>query len=179
VACYVAERRPTEVPDEGLLCDVLWSDPEPDQKGWGENDRGVSFTFGTDVVTKFLNRHDLDLVRGESTDPHIPPATLGACLRSGVCARCSCELRCSPCNTCQFSVVLQVCRAHQVVEDGYEFFADRQLVTVRAYSRHPYQHCHSTLPRPCELFSAHYVPSLLPRYSRRPITAVSSTTLGR
>jgi hypothetical protein len=25
----------------------------------------------------------------------------------------------------------QVCRAHQVVEDGYEFFADRQLVTVR------------------------------------------------
>ena len=78
-------RRPTEVPDEGLLCDVLWSDPEPNQKGWGENDRGVSFTFGTDVVTKFLNRHDLDLV----------------------------------------------CRAHQVVEDGYEFFADRQLVTVR------------------------------------------------
>ena len=77
-------RRPTEVPDEGLLCDVLWSDPEPNQKGWGENDRGVSFTFGTDVVTKFLNRHDLDLV----------------------------------------------CRAHQVVEDGYEFFADRQLVTV-------------------------------------------------
>ena len=23
-----------------------------------------------------------------------------------------------------------VCRAHQVVEDGYEFFADRQLVTI-------------------------------------------------
>lgn len=23
-----------------------------------------------------------------------------------------------------------VCRAHQVVEDGYEFFADRHLVTV-------------------------------------------------
>lgn len=55
------------MPDEGLLCDVLWSDPEPNQKGWGENDRGVSFTFGTDVVTKFLNRHDLDLVRLEDS----------------------------------------------------------------------------------------------------------------
>jgi serine/threonine-protein phosphatase PP1 catalytic subunit len=43
-------RRPTEVPDEGLLCDVLWSDPELGLKGWGENDRGVSFTFGADVV---------------------------------------------------------------------------------------------------------------------------------
>jgi len=44
----------------------------------------VSFTFGADVVSKFLNRHDLDLI----------------------------------------------CRAHQVVEDGYEFFAKRQLVTL-------------------------------------------------
>ncbi|KAK5876134.1 hypothetical protein CesoFtcFv8_027132 [Champsocephalus esox] len=49
--------RPTDVPDTGLLCDLL---------------------------CKFLNRHDLDLI----------------------------------------------CRAHQVVEDGYEFFAKRQLVTL-------------------------------------------------
>ncbi|KAK3869448.1 hypothetical protein Pcinc_025249 [Petrolisthes cinctipes] len=76
--------RPTDVPDTGLLCDLLWSDPDNDVSGWGENDRGVSFTFGSDVVTKFLNRHDLDLI----------------------------------------------CRAHQVVEDGYEFFAKRQLVTI-------------------------------------------------
>ncbi|KAF3845021.1 hypothetical protein F7725_008184 [Dissostichus mawsoni] len=68
----------------GLLCDLLWSDPDKDVQGWGENDRGVSFTFGADVVSKFLNRHDLDLI----------------------------------------------CRAHQVVEDGYEFFAKRQLVTL-------------------------------------------------
>lgn len=46
----------------GLLCDLLWSDPDKDVTGWGENDRGVSFTFGTDVVAKFLNRHDLDLI---------------------------------------------------------------------------------------------------------------------
>lgn len=49
-------------PDSGLLCDLLWSDPDKDVQGWGENDRGVSFTFGADVVSKFLNRHDLDLI---------------------------------------------------------------------------------------------------------------------
>lgn len=46
----------------GLLCDLLWSDPDKDVQGWGENDRGVSFTFGPDIVAKFLNRHDLDLI---------------------------------------------------------------------------------------------------------------------
>lgn len=76
--------RPTDVPDTGLLCDLLWSDPDKDIVGWGENDRGVSFTFGEDIVAQFLRRHDLDLI----------------------------------------------CRAHQVVEDGYEFFARRQLVTL-------------------------------------------------
>ncbi|TPX36453.1 hypothetical protein SeMB42_g07069 [Synchytrium endobioticum] len=42
--------RPTDVPDTGLLCDLLWSDPDKDIAGWSENDRGVSFTFGPDVV---------------------------------------------------------------------------------------------------------------------------------
>ena len=45
-----------------MLCDLLWSDPDKDTQGWGENDRGVSFTFGADIVSKFLNRHDLDLI---------------------------------------------------------------------------------------------------------------------
>jgi len=76
--------RPTDVPDAGLLCDLMWSDPDADITGWAENDRGVSYTFGADVVGKFLQKHDFDLV----------------------------------------------VRAHQVVEDGYEFFADRQLVTI-------------------------------------------------
>jgi diadenosine tetraphosphatase ApaH/serine/threonine PP2A family protein phosphatase len=31
-------------------------------QGWGENDRGVSYTFGPDCVTEFLQKHDLDLV---------------------------------------------------------------------------------------------------------------------
>jgi serine/threonine-protein phosphatase PP1 catalytic subunit len=31
--------RPTDVPDEGLLCDLLWADPEPTVNGWGYNAR--------------------------------------------------------------------------------------------------------------------------------------------
>merc|ERR1712061_107206 len=46
--------RPTDVPDVGIMCDLLWADPEKDIKGWEESERGVSFTFGADVVTKFL-----------------------------------------------------------------------------------------------------------------------------
>jgi len=68
--------RPTDVPDNGLMCDLLWSDPDESVEGWGDNDRGVSYVFGADTVSKFLKTHDLDLI----------------------------------------------CRAHQVVEDGYKFF---------------------------------------------------------
>ena len=57
--CYM---KVSFIPFLGLLCDLLWSDPDKDTNGWGENDRGVSFTFGADVVSKFLNRHDLDLI---------------------------------------------------------------------------------------------------------------------
>jgi len=76
--------RPTDVPDQGLLCDLLWSDPDPFVSGWSNNVRGVSYTFGHDVIEEFLERHDLDLI----------------------------------------------VRAHQVVEDGYEFQASRRLVTL-------------------------------------------------
>jgi len=44
----------------------------------------VSFKFGADVLKRFMERHDLDLI----------------------------------------------CRAHQVVQSGYEFFCDRKLVTI-------------------------------------------------
>lgn len=54
--------RPTDVPDTGLLCDLLWADPDKEIQGWGENDRGVSYTFGPDSVLDFLAKHDLDLI---------------------------------------------------------------------------------------------------------------------
>lgn len=54
--------RPIDVPEQGLLCDLLWADPDKDVKGWGPNERGVSYTFGADKLTEFLHKHDLDLV---------------------------------------------------------------------------------------------------------------------
>ena len=41
--------RPTDVPDSGIICDLLWSDPDQEIEGWGENDRGVSYIFGGKV----------------------------------------------------------------------------------------------------------------------------------
>lgn len=62
--------RPIEVPDTGisvlydlgLLCDLLWSDPEKDISGWADNERGVSYIFGPDVIANFLKKNDMDLV---------------------------------------------------------------------------------------------------------------------
>jgi serine/threonine-protein phosphatase PP1 catalytic subunit len=55
-------KRPTDVPDTGLICDLLWADPSADIAGWAANDRGVSFIFGPDEVSSFLQKHDMDLV---------------------------------------------------------------------------------------------------------------------
>jgi serine/threonine-protein phosphatase PP1 catalytic subunit len=54
--------RPVDVPDCGLLNDLLWSDPSDSANGWEESERGVSFCFGRAQVDEFLNRFDLDLV---------------------------------------------------------------------------------------------------------------------
>merc|ERR1712032_1428085 len=54
--------RPCTVPDFGILCDILWSDPEPQITGWGLNDRGVSFIFGNDVIHLCCKRFELDLI---------------------------------------------------------------------------------------------------------------------
>lgn len=54
--------RPTDIPDQGLLCDLLWSDPDKDVKGWGPNDRGISVTFSQTVIEKFLASQELELI---------------------------------------------------------------------------------------------------------------------
>ena len=73
-----------DVPDTGIIYDLLWADLDKDIAGWAENDRGVSFTFRSDMVTSFLQEQDMDLV----------------------------------------------VRAHQVVEDDYEFCAKQQMIIV-------------------------------------------------
>lgn len=82
-------KRPTDIPDKGLLADLLWSDPDPlikqfSMKNWPKNDRGVSYCFGRKHVDYWCSKFNIDLI----------------------------------------------VRGHMVVEDGYEFFNKRKLVTV-------------------------------------------------
>lgn len=82
--------RPLVVPDEGLACDILWSDPEEGARGWQPSDRGVSFVFGEEVVQRVCDALKIDIIL----------------------------------------------RAHQVVDEGYSFFAGRRLVTIFSASNY-------------------------------------------
>jgi serine/threonine-protein phosphatase 4 catalytic subunit len=75
--------RKQEVPHEGAMCDLLWSDPE-DIDGWGLSPRGAGYLFGGDVVTKFNHMNSVTLI----------------------------------------------CRAHQLVMEGFKWMFDESLVTV-------------------------------------------------
>ncbi|OAO15829.1 serine/threonine-protein phosphatase PP-X [Blastocystis sp. ATCC 50177/Nand II] len=50
-----------EVPHEGAMCDLLWSDPEerPGWEGWNESPRGAGCLFGMDQVLKFNAANNL------------------------------------------------------------------------------------------------------------------------
>ena len=48
--------RVQEVPHEGPMCDLLWSDPD-DRCGWGISPRGAGYTFGR--VTNVQSDHSL------------------------------------------------------------------------------------------------------------------------
>jgi len=53
--------RKQEVPHDGAMCDLLWSDPE-DIEGWGLSPRGAGFLFGGNVVKAFNHTNGLDLI---------------------------------------------------------------------------------------------------------------------
>lgn len=50
-----------EVPHEGPMCDLLWSDPD-DRNGWGISPRGAGYTFGHDISESFNHTNGLTLV---------------------------------------------------------------------------------------------------------------------
>lgn len=75
--------RKQEVPHEGAMCDLLWSDPD-DIDGWGLSPRGAGFLFGADIVKVFNHKNDLSLI----------------------------------------------CRAHQLVMEGFKEMFDSSIVTV-------------------------------------------------
>jgi len=75
--------RKQEVPHDGPMCDLLWSDPE-DIEGWGLSPRGAGYLFGGNVVKTFNHSNKLELI----------------------------------------------CRAHQLVMEGYKYMFEKMLVTV-------------------------------------------------
>ena len=75
----------TPIPDGGLLCDLMWSDPNNSlNETWGMNSRGISCTYNANAVYTFLTNNNLQLI----------------------------------------------CRAHQLVSDGYKFTHNNKLITV-------------------------------------------------
>jgi len=53
--------RKQEVPHDGAMCDLLWSDPE-EIDGWGISPRGAGYLFGGDVVEKFNQTNNVSLI---------------------------------------------------------------------------------------------------------------------
>ncbi|XP_022876445.1 serine/threonine-protein phosphatase PP2A-2 catalytic subunit-like isoform X1 [Olea europaea var. sylvestris] len=53
--------RVQEVPHEGPMCDLLWSDPD-DRCGWGISPRGAGYTFGQDISEQFNHTNNLNLI---------------------------------------------------------------------------------------------------------------------
>lgn len=76
--------RKKEVPHEGAMCDLMWSDPEDITDAWGLSPRGAGFLFGAQIVKQFNRENGLEMI----------------------------------------------CRAHQLVMEGYKYMFDSQIVTV-------------------------------------------------
>lgn len=74
----------TNIPDTGLMCDLLWSDPKSSNIDWTPSSRGVSYNFNEKTINEFLENNDLELI----------------------------------------------CRAHQMVVNGFSFFNNNKLVTI-------------------------------------------------
>eukprot|EP01062_Namystynia_karyoxenos_P068497 TRINITY_DN6315_c0_g1_i1.p2 TRINITY_DN6315_c0_g1~~TRINITY_DN6315_c0_g1_i1.p2 ORF type:complete len:309 (+),score=99.45 TRINITY_DN6315_c0_g1_i1:91-1017(+) len=53
--------RKQEVPHDGAMCDLLWSDPD-EIEGWGLSPRGAGYLFGGDVARQFLQQNGLKLI---------------------------------------------------------------------------------------------------------------------
>ena len=76
--------RKQEVPHEGAMCDLLWSDPDDDIDTWRRSPRGAGWLFGSKIVKQFTHQNNIELI----------------------------------------------CRAHQLMMEGYKYMFDEQLVTV-------------------------------------------------
>ncbi|XP_073983627.1 serine/threonine-protein phosphatase 4 catalytic subunit-like isoform X2 [Rhodnius prolixus] len=51
-----------DVPHQGEITDLLWSDPEDSKRGWESSPRGAGYLFGIDVSDKFRDANDIDYI---------------------------------------------------------------------------------------------------------------------
>ena len=85
--------RKQEIPIDGGMTDIMWSDPDEDCEGWGVSPRGAGYIFGKTAVERFNQENSIDLI----------------------------------------------CRAHQLVMEGYREIFDGRLVTVWSAPNYSYR----------------------------------------
>ena len=56
-----ATERNRQPPEEGIMCELLWSDPQP-MYGRSPSKRGVGCQFGPDVTRRFLEANNLEYI---------------------------------------------------------------------------------------------------------------------
>lgn len=96
-----------EVPHEGPMCDLLWSDPD-DRGGWGISPRGAGYTFGQ------VSR-EIEIELGTMTDSIMYTFLYIQDISETFN------------NTNGLTLVS---RAHQLVMEGYNWCHDRNVVTI-------------------------------------------------
>ena len=95
--------RKQEVPHDGAMCDLLWSDPEDAVDGWGLSPRGAGFLFGGNVVSSFNHSNNIDYI----------------------------------------------CRAHQLVMEGFKWMFNNKIVTVWSAPNYCYRYLKTQLLSQC------------------------------
>ena len=120
--------RQQEVPHDGAMCDLMWSDPE-NIDGWGLSPRGAGYIFG------------------HSGEPQPSPAARAPLLSPGrvltptaLCAAVIEEFN-------KRNRLRLIARAHQLVMDGYKWMFQDSLVTVWSAPNYCYR-CAPSLPPP-------------------------------
>ena len=56
-----AINRKQEVPHDGAMCDLMWSDPD-DVAGWTISPRGAGYVFGADIVQEFFHQNNVQFM---------------------------------------------------------------------------------------------------------------------
>ncbi|KAL4478011.1 hypothetical protein ABPG72_013450 [Tetrahymena utriculariae] len=53
--------RKIEIPHDGIMSDMMWSDPD-DVQGWAQSQRGAGFLFGQSVVDDFCKKNNIEVI---------------------------------------------------------------------------------------------------------------------